>query len=93
MEELILKDAKQGSRIITDGWKIYINLRNLGYGHLVVNHSETLLIHQLVHTQIPLRESGMQLKSILTQEKELHIYFMVNYANLYGEKECGSFME
>lgn len=40
---LILKHVRRGSIVITDFWRGYLGLEELGYVHLRVNHSETFV--------------------------------------------------
>lgn len=37
---LIKKHIRQGSSVISDGWRSYRNLQNEGYDHRIVNHKE-----------------------------------------------------
>lgn len=50
-EEVILRNVKPGSKIHTDEWKSYSRLRELGYSHATVNHSERFISPDGVHTQ------------------------------------------
>ena len=40
---LIQSYVRPGTIIMTDGWRAYSQLPNLGYHHLVVNHSPILI--------------------------------------------------
>lgn len=39
MDEFCLQNIQIGTRIITDGWRGYRDLSNIGYSHDVINHS------------------------------------------------------
>jgi hypothetical protein len=40
---IILKYVRRGSIVVTDFWRGYLGLEDLGYTHLRVNHSETFV--------------------------------------------------
>ena len=50
---LIQKYIKPGSTIISDEWRAYSKLSDLGYKHLTINHSENFAdpVNPLIHTQ------------------------------------------
>jgi len=43
LRTVILKHVRQGSIVVTDFWRGYLGLEELGYVHLRVNHSETFV--------------------------------------------------
>ena len=43
LEEVLLRKVELGTIIYSDGWKGYSNLKNIGYQHMVVNHSKHFL--------------------------------------------------
>jgi ISXO2-like transposase domain len=53
LEELLLRRIDMRSRVITDGWGAYENLRGVGFTHDVVNHSENFVnpTDSSIHTQ------------------------------------------
>lgn len=53
LEELILEHVILGTKIITDCWRGYVNLNNLGFIHVTVNHSLNFVdpSDRTVHTQ------------------------------------------
>ncbi|CAL8342604.1 unnamed protein product [Arctogadus glacialis] len=46
---IINKHIRQGSSIISDGWRSYRRLHDEDYNHRTVNHREFLLIHLQVN--------------------------------------------
>lgn len=53
LEEVILRRIRPGTVILSDGWKSYNGIKNLGYGHHVINHSEHFVDpnNSDIHTQ------------------------------------------
>lgn len=49
---ILQKHVRQGSTVVSDGWRAYNGLRDAGYNHLTVNHKEVFVDPQTgAHTQ------------------------------------------
>ena len=66
LERLILRHVAQDTRIITDGWRGYVNLQKLGFNHATVIHNDHFVDpnDRTVHTNTIERRWGI-LKQII----------------------------
>ena len=53
LDKIVTKNVKKGTNIMTDRWRGYNNLKNIGYKHAAVNHNLYFVdpINPSIHTQ------------------------------------------